>query len=110
MNEFIVILITCASSEEAEKITETLVSEKLIACGNIVSGVQSIFFWQGKISKEKESLIIAKSVKKEFSSVVARVKTLHSYTVPEIIALPLIEGSAEYLRWIEETLRKIQSV
>lgn len=105
MNEFIIILITCASPEEAEKITETLVSEKLIACGNIVSGVQSIFYWQGKVSKEKESLIIAKSVKTRFSSVVARVKTLHSHTVPEIIALPLVEGSAEYLRWIEETVQ-----
>ena len=105
MNEFIIILITCASPEEAENITETLVSEKLIACGNIVSGVQSIFYWQGKVSKEKESLIIGKSVKTRFSSVVARVKTLHSYTVPEIIALPLVEGSAEYLRWIEETVQ-----
>jgi periplasmic divalent cation tolerance protein len=105
MNEFIIILITCASSEEAERITEALVNEKLIACGNIVSGVQSIFFWQGKISKENEFLIIAKSVKKEFSSIVARVKTLHSYIVPEIIALPLVEGSADYLRWIEETLQ-----
>ena len=105
MSEFIIILITCASPEEAEKITETLVSEKLIACGNIVSGVQSIFFWQGKVSKEKESLILAKSVKTHFSSIVARVKTLHRYNVPEIIALPLVEGSAEYLRWIEETVQ-----
>ena len=105
MHEFIVILITCASSEEAEKITETLVSEKLIACGNIISGVQSIFFWQGKVSKEKEALIIAKSVKDKFSSIVARVKTLHSYTLPEIIALPLVEGSPEYLSWTKETVQ-----
>ena len=105
MAECIVILITCASLGEAETITEALVSEKLIACGNIVSGVRSIFFWQNKISKETESLIIAKSIHKHFPSIIEKVKEMHSYTVPEIIALPLIEGSGDYLRWIESTVK-----
>ncbi|MBI1823490.1 MAG: divalent-cation tolerance protein CutA [Nitrospirae bacterium] len=104
MTEFIVILITCPSSEEAEKITRILVSEKLIACGNMISAVNSLFYWQGEISQEKETLIVAKSVKNLFPAIVQRVKSLHSYTVPEIIALPLVEGSEEYLHWIEETL------
>lgn len=104
MTGYIVVLITCASTEEAERVTEALVSEKLVACGNIISGLQSIFFWQGKVNKEKESLIIAKSVRRLFPSIVQKVKNLHSYTVPEIIALPLTEGSDDYLRWIDSVV------
>jgi periplasmic divalent cation tolerance protein len=106
MTEYIVILITCPSVEEAEKIARALISDKLIACGNMISGVNSLFFWQGKVSNETETLIIAKSIKRLFPLIVDKVKSLHAYTIPEIIALPLIEGSTEYLRWIEETVQK----
>jgi len=102
---YIIILVTCASREEAEEITQVLVAEKLIACGNIVPSVQSIFFWQGKVSNENESLILAKSTRDHFPTILKRVKSLHSYTVPEIIALPVIEGSPDYLEWISSTVR-----
>jgi periplasmic divalent cation tolerance protein len=102
--EPIVVLITCSTEEEAGRITRALVDEKLIACGNMISPVKSIFFWQGKTNDESEALIIAKSIKKKFPDIIERVKTLHSYSVPEIIALPVIAGSDEYLNWINETL------
>ncbi|MBI1821832.1 MAG: divalent-cation tolerance protein CutA [Nitrospirae bacterium] len=105
MKDFIVVLITCPSLEEAQKITRTLVSEKLLACGNIVPGIHSIFFWQEKVSEENEVLIIGKSKRSKFPLIVKKVKSLHSYTVPEIIALPLIESFPGYLQWIDETVR-----
>ncbi|MHB8483547.1 MAG: divalent-cation tolerance protein CutA [Nitrospiria bacterium] len=105
MKDFIVVLITCPSLEEAQKITRSLVSEKLMACGNIVPGIQSIFFWQGKMSEENEVLIIGKSKRSAFPFIVEKVKSLHSYTIPEIIALPLIEGSSDYLQWIDDTVQ-----
>jgi periplasmic divalent cation tolerance protein len=104
-NKYIVVLMTSPSVEEAKKITHALVSEKLIACGNIVPGIQSIFFWQGKAAEENEVLIIGKSKRSAFPGIVEKVKSLHSYTLPEIIALPLIEGSEEYLQWIDETVQ-----
>ena len=98
----IVILITAPSTEEAQKIAHSLVSEHLVACANIVSQIQSIFYWQGKVCDEKEILVICKSRAPLFEEISRRVKELHSYTVPEIIALPIIRGSEDYLRWIHE--------
>ncbi|MBI3604418.1 MAG: divalent-cation tolerance protein CutA [Nitrospirae bacterium] len=104
-NQYIVVLMTSPSVEEAKKITHALVSGKLIVCGNIVPGIQSIFFWQGKVAQENEVLIIGKSKRSAFPGIVEKVKSLHSYTLPEIIALPLIEGSEDYLQWIDETVQ-----
>ena len=98
----VVILITAPSTEEAQKIAHSLVAEHLVACANIVSQIQSIFYWQGKVCDEKEVLIICKSRASLFGEISRRVKQLHSYTVPEIIALPIIRGSEDYLRWINE--------
>jgi periplasmic divalent cation tolerance protein len=106
MNPEIVVLVTAPSELEAEKIGQTLVGEKLAACANLVRGIQSIFFWQGKVCRESEVLIVIKTRSDLFEPLMARVKSLHSYTVPEIIALPIIKGSEDYLRWIREsTLR-----
>jgi len=96
----VVIFITTGSKEEAQTIARILVDEKLIACANITAAVQSIFRWQGKVCDEKEALMIVKSVKANVSSIVTRVKEIHSYDVPEIIALPIIDGSEDYLRWL----------
>jgi len=98
----VVILITAPSTEEAQKIAHSLVGEHLVACANIVSQIQSIFYWQGKVCDEKEVLIICKSRASLFGEISRRVKQLHSYTVPEIIALPIIRGSEDYIRWINE--------
>jgi len=97
---FVVILITAGSYEEARKIADTLVSRRKAACVNIVPGVDSLFWWQGKVESAEESLLLVKTRAELFPEVVALVKAAHSYEVPEIIALPIIDGSADYLDWI----------
>ena len=102
MSESIVVLVTCGSEEEAIKIAHSLVEERLAACVNLVSPVRSIYRWEGKISDEKEWLLIIKTQKERFEEIEEKVKSLHSYSVPEIIGLPIIEGSTSYLQWLEE--------
>ena len=99
--EFVLILVTTANNSEAEQISQTLVEKKLIACCNIVSPVSSIFHWKGEINKETESLMILKSVSSNFEQIVQEVKKLHSYETPEIIALPIMAGSEDYLNWVK---------
>ncbi|MFN3787281.1 MAG: divalent-cation tolerance protein CutA [Sulfurihydrogenibium azorense] len=101
---YIVVLITTSSFEEAKKIANYLVENKLAACVNIIEKVNSIFFWKGNIENYDESLMIVKTKKDLFEKLKEEVKKLHSYTVPEIIALPIIDGSEDYLNWIEETV------
>jgi len=103
MSEAIVVLVTCGSEEEAVKIANSLVEERLAACVNIISPVRSIYRWEGKIWDEKEWMLIIKTQKKRFEELEKKVKSLHSYSVPEIIALPVVEGFASYLKWLEET-------
>ena len=99
----IVILITVASREEAERIARRLVEDRLAACVNIVPQVRSLFIWQGKFSQEDEILLVAKSRRTRFRELATVVKQLHSYSVPEIIALPILVGSSDYLRWVAES-------
>ena len=101
MNE-IVVFITASSEDEAVKIARALVEARLAGCVNIIKNVRSIYSWQGKIEDEKEVLMIAKTRQKLFNALVKKVKELHSYTVPEIIAMPIVEGSADYLKWLKE--------
>jgi len=97
----IVIFITTKNGREANKIATKLVEDKLIACANVIKGVHSIFRWQGKIDKANETLLILKSKKNCFSKIVKMVKKYHSYDVPEIIALPIVDGSRDYMNWIK---------
>jgi periplasmic divalent cation tolerance protein len=101
MEDFIVILVTASSEEEAKKIAQSLVEKRLVACVNIIKDVQSVFRWKGKISDEKELLLIIKTRKKLYKNVEEEIKTLHAYEVPEIIALPIISGSKDYLYWVD---------
>jgi periplasmic divalent cation tolerance protein len=101
MNE-IVVFITASNEDEAAKISRALVEARLAACVNIVKDIRSIYSWQGKIEDEKEVLMILKTQKFLLDSLMKKVKELHSYTVPEIIALPVADGSAEYLKWLRE--------
>lgn len=105
MSETVVIFVTTSSIDEARKIGNTLVEEKLIACANIISQVESIFYWQDKVCNEKEALMIIKTQKKLIDKIIKRVKSLHSYTVPEVIALPIIEGSKDYIKWVKEVTK-----
>lgn len=99
---YIVIFITASSEKEAEKIGKILVEEKLTACANIIPHVRSIFHWDDKICDEKEVLLISKSKEALFQRIKDRVIEIHSYDVPEIIALPIHLGSEDYLNWIDE--------
>jgi periplasmic divalent cation tolerance protein len=102
----IIVLITASSEEEAAKIGSALVDEHLAACVNIVPGVRSLFFWEGKTQDGRELLLICKSRQTLLERIIARVKSLHSYTVPEVIALPVAGGSEDYLRWLREATRE----
>jgi periplasmic divalent cation tolerance protein len=105
VSDFIVVFVTCGSEEEALKIGRTLVEERLAACANIISPIRSIYRWEGKICDEKEWLLLIKTRESLFEDLAKRVKALHSYTVPEIIALPIVEGSPAYLNWIAENTK-----
>jgi periplasmic divalent cation tolerance protein len=101
MSERLVVLMTAGSQEEAIRIARTLVTEMLAACVNIVPGVTSVYRWQEEVQQDQEWLLVAKSRSEALEDLVQRVQALHSYDVPEIIALPLVGGSEPYLRWID---------
>ena len=102
----IVVLVTAASKWQASRIGRALVRAELAACVTIVSGVRSIFRWEGKVSEEREALLIMKSRTDLFGRLAAEVKRLHSYKVPEVIAFPIMQGSSDYLDWIQKSTRK----
>jgi periplasmic divalent cation tolerance protein len=101
----IIVLVTASSKKEAQKLTDCLLREKLAACVNVIDGLDSHFFWQGKIDKAKEALLIIKTRKSLFNKLAKKVKSLHSYEVPEIIALPIVAGYKKYLDWIDDSTR-----
>ncbi len=102
MFEPMVVLVTCGSEEEALRISRALVEEHLAACINLISPVRSIYRWEGEILDEKEWLLVIKTQSQRFDELEKRVRSLHSYSVPEIISLPIQKGSSNYLRWINE--------
>lgn len=102
----IVIFITAPNRKEAEFIASELIKYKLAACVNIVDKIESFFWWQGKLDKSKEALLIVKSKKEKMNKIIRKVKLIHSYQVPEIIALPIIDGYMPYIKWIDESIRK----
>jgi periplasmic divalent cation tolerance protein len=101
MSERIVVLITTGSPEEAERIAQALVAEMLAACVNIIPGVTSVYRWQGEVHRDQECLLVVKSRQDVLDDLVRRVQALHSYEVPEVIALPLVGGNEAYLSWID---------
>jgi periplasmic divalent cation tolerance protein len=103
--EEIVVLVTVSSEGEATRLSRILVKNGLAACVNIIPGVRSIFKWDGQIAEEQEFLLLAKTVREAFDQLVSMVKANHSYTVPEIVALPIQLGSEEYLTWIRDTTK-----
>ncbi len=102
---YIVVFVTCVSASQARKIASALVADQLAACVNIVPAIKSLFRWQGKVDKAAETLLVIKSRKSLFPRICRTVKQLHSYTVPEIIALPIVCGNKDYLEWIDESVR-----
>jgi len=101
----IIVLITTSSKEEAEAIGGHLVETKLAACVNIIPEIQSLFFWEGKRCSESETLLLVKTKRSLFAPLCEAVQKQHSYSVPEMIALPIIEGTPNYLQWVDENTR-----
>jgi len=98
----IVVLVTAPGAEDAVRIARALVSEGLCACVNVIGPIRSIYRWEGKVCDEAEALLLVKTRATLFDRLAARVRELHSYEVPEIVALPIVTGSEPYLRWIDE--------
>ncbi len=105
MSKHMVVFITAPSEEEGAKLARALVEERLCACVNIMPKVRSIYRWEGEICDEPEVMMIAKTATTMAASIVKRVKELHSYDLPEIICLPVVTGSGEYLDWIDDSLK-----
>ncbi len=103
-SNYITVLITTASIQEAREIAKVLLERRKIACANLIPKVESHFWWQDKLDSAEESLLIAKSKAALLPEIVTLVKEAHSYQVPEIIALPIIGGSQDYLEWIEKSV------
>jgi periplasmic divalent cation tolerance protein len=109
MTEKIVILSTCGTEGEAEKVARLLVEAQLAACvnvigGGVLGGVRSFYRWQGKVESSAEWLLVIKTSRDRFARVRAAIEEVHSYGVPEIIALPIVEGAPAYLSWMDENL------
>jgi len=101
----VVILITASNEEEARKIADSLLTQRKVACVNIVPRVNSVFWWQDKLDSEPESLLIIKTRASLLNEIVTLVKEIHSYDVPEVIALPVIGGNQDYLEWIGKEVK-----
>ena len=101
---YIVVLITSESAEEADHVAKVLLEKKKVACVNIVRGIDSHFWWEGKPDSARENLLIAKTKSALLPEIIALVSKLHSYDVPEVIALPITGGNQDYLDWIEQSV------
>ena len=101
----IVVFVTASNKKEARLIAEGLLKKRLAACVNILEGIESLFRWKGKLDQAKETLLIIKSRKDKLGQIIKTVKSLHSYEVPEIIALPVSAGFRPYLRWLDDSVR-----
>jgi periplasmic divalent cation tolerance protein len=104
--EFVVVLVTAGSGDEAARVARALVEERLAACGNVIGPIRSIYRWQGAVEDAEEHLLLLKARAADVPALEARVRALHSYAVPEVLALPIQAGSAGYLAWLADaTLR-----
>jgi len=105
MTDKVVVFVTCAHAEEATKIARALVNQRLAACVNISSPMRSIYRWEGKLSDDQEVLLVIKTARPLFDRVRRLVEKLHSYQVPEVVCLPIIDAAPNYLNWLTSTLR-----
>ena len=103
MDDFVVVLVTAPTADEAARIGRALVEERLAACANVVGPIRSIYRWQGAIEDAAEHLVLLKARAADVDALATRVRALHSYDVPEVIALPIRGGSGAYLAWLAES-------
>ena len=104
MTEMLLAFSTFGSEEEAARVVRTLVEERLIACGNLIPGVRSLYRWQGKLADEREVVAIMKTRKQDWAALLSRLHELHSYDTPELIAVRIAAGAPKYLAWLEAAL------
>ena len=104
MTDKIVVFSTASSSEEAEKIARALVNDRLAACVNVIPSVRSFYHWQGKIEDSPEFLLLIKSSRERFDVLRVALEKLHSYEVPEVIPMPVVDGARNYLNWMDGEL------
>ena len=105
MTDKVVIMVTAAKRRECRKIARRLVEAKLAACVNITQAVESLYRWEGKIADEKEFVLLIKSTRDLFPEIKAEISRIHSYHTPEIICLPIIDGSRNYLQWLSDCVK-----
>ncbi len=105
MSPYVVVFVTVSSAREGKKIAEALVKEKLAACVSVLGGIASHYRWEGKVESSREEMLMIKTQRSKFPVLAKRVRALHSYAVPEIIAVPIVSGERDYLRWIDDSLK-----
>jgi len=104
--EFVVVLVTTADAEEGARLGRALVEERLAACANVVGPIRSIYRWQGAVEEAEERLVVLKARAADVPALETRVRALHSYEVPEVLALPVTAGSAPYLAWLADATER----
>lgn len=110
MTDEIVVFSTCGSADEAERVARHLLEHRLAACVQISAGVRSFYHWQGKIANDTEFGLTIKSRRDLFDALCAELRKVHSYEVPEILALPVVDGAANYVEWMDKELQPPRSV
>lgn len=105
MSNELIAFVTAPNKDEAARIAEALVGERLAACVNIVGAIESIYRWEGKITRDTETLLIIKTTDERYAELERRVKTIHSYTTPEVIAYKIERGSEDYLGWLRKSVQ-----
>lgn len=104
MSNALIVLITVPNTEEASRIADALVGSRLAACVNIVSGIESVYRWEGKVTRDSETLMIIKTTGERYAELEQQIKTLHSYTTPEVVAISIERGAEDYLKWLGESV------
>ena len=103
MNHELIVFVTTSNREEAATLAEALVSERLAACVNVVPAVESVYWWEGKVTRDNETLMIIKTTDERYLELERRVKQLHSYSTPEVVAFRIERGTEEYLKWLRDS-------
>jgi periplasmic divalent cation tolerance protein len=104
VTEMLLVLTTFANSEDAARVVRTLVEERLIACGNLLPGVRSLYRWEGKVADQPEVMVLMKTRKQDWTALISRLHELHPYRTPECIAVRIAAGAPAYMAWLESAL------
>ena len=105
MSEVCVVFVTAPDASVGADLTRSLLAENLVACGNIVDGIRSLYRWEGKICDDSESLLILKTTRAQLASLKQRIVELHPYECPEVLAMPVVDGHSDYLAWVRDQVR-----